>query len=53
MGCGHNKEVVAKIVQFHEKGGPEVLELKEVTLSSVTENDVRFRVRARLAPSRV
>jgi hypothetical protein len=39
---GHRKEVVAKIVQFHEKGGPKVLKLKEVTLSSVTEKDVRF-----------
>ena len=37
---------MAKIVQFHEKGGPEVLKLEEVTLSPVAENDVRFRVHA-------
>ena len=40
------KEVMAKIVHFHEKGGPEVLKLEEVTLSPVAENDVRFRVHA-------
>src|ERR1700755_2802492 len=39
-------EVMAKIVQFHEKGGPEVLKLEEVTLLPVAENDVRFRVHA-------
>ena len=37
---------MAKIVQFHEKGGPEVLKLEEVTLLPVAENDVRFRVHA-------
>jgi len=37
---------MAKIVQFHEKGGPEVLKLEDVTLSPVAENDVRFRVHA-------
>ena len=37
---------MAKIVQFHEKSGPEVLKLEEVTLSPLTENDVRFRVHA-------
>ena len=37
---------MAKIVKFHEKGGPEVLKLEEVTLLSVAENDVRFRVHA-------
>jgi NADPH:quinone reductase len=37
---------MAKIVQFHEKGGPEVLQLEEVALSPVAENDVRFRVHA-------
>ena len=37
---------MAKIVKFHEKGGPEVLTLEEVTLLSVAENDVRFRVHA-------
>ena len=37
---------MAKIVQFYEKGGPEVLKLEEVTLSPVAENDVRVRVHA-------
>jgi NADPH:quinone reductase-like Zn-dependent oxidoreductase len=37
---------MAKIVQFHEKGGPEVLKLEEVTLLPVAENDVRLRVHA-------
>src|SRR4029077_13615691 len=37
---------MAKIIQFHEKGGPEVLKLEDVTLSPVAENDVRFRVHA-------
>ena len=46
MASSHRKEVMAKIVKFHEKGGPEVLKLEEVTLLSVAENDVRFRVHA-------
>jgi len=37
---------MAKIVQFHEKGGPEVLKLEEVMLSPVAENDVPSRVHA-------
>ena len=37
---------MAKIVRFHEKGGPEVLQLEEVTLPPVAENDVRLRVLA-------
>ena len=37
---------MAKVVQFHEKGGPEVLQIKEVALSPVAKNDVRFRVHA-------
>ena len=39
-------KVMAKVVQFHEKGGLKVLKLEEVTLLSVAENDVRFRVHA-------
>ena len=35
---------MAKVVQFHEKGGPEVLKLEEMPLLPVAENDVRFRV---------
>jgi hypothetical protein len=46
MAAGHREEVMAKIVQFHEKGGPEVLKLEDVTLLPVAENDVRFRVHA-------
>ena len=39
-------KVMAKVVQFHEKGGLKVLKLEEVTLLPVAENDVRFRVHA-------
>ena len=46
MASGHREEVMAKVVQFHEKGRPEVLKLEEVTLLPVAENDVRFRVHA-------
>jgi hypothetical protein len=46
IASGHRKEVMAKIVQFYENGGPKVLKLKEVTLLPVAENDVRFRVHA-------
>ena len=37
---------MAKIAQFHEKGGSGVPKLDEVTLSQVAENDARFRVPA-------
>jgi hypothetical protein len=43
MASGHRKEVMAKIVQFHEKGAPEALKLNEVTLSPVVEIGVVFR----------
>src|SRR5580765_5638906 len=37
---------MAKIIQFHEKGGPDVLKLEEVNLLPVADKDVRFRVHA-------
>jgi hypothetical protein len=45
---------MAKIVQFHEKGGPDVLKLEEVNLLPVADKDDPFPgPRDRLEPSRV